>query len=198
MKLGIYPVTPERWAALEDLFGPKGACGGCWCMYCRIGAAYKRRPASANKAALRQIVRQGPPPGLLAFDGALAVGWCQVTPRDAVPWLDQTWRLARVDDVPVWSLSCLYVRLGYRRRGVATALIEEAMRVAKRAGAPALEALPIRRRSVAELHEHGVRLDFCSTRLQGRRATHPRATDHAPRPEDDRIMNVSGSSSTHS
>jgi GNAT superfamily N-acetyltransferase len=111
-------------------------------MYCRIGSAYKRRPASANKAAFRKIVRQGPPPGLLAFEGDLAVGWCQLTPRDAVPWLDQTWRLARVDDLPVWSLSCLYIRIGFRRRGIASALIEEAMRVAKREGAVALEAYP--------------------------------------------------------
>jgi GNAT superfamily N-acetyltransferase len=56
--------------------------------------------------------------------------------------LDRTWRLARVDDLPVWSLSCLYVRIGSRRRGVSTALIREALRVAKRAKAAALEAYP--------------------------------------------------------
>ena len=111
-------------------------------MYCRIGSEYRRRPASKNKADLREIVMHGPPPGLLAFDGERAVGWCQLTPRDDVPWLDRTWRLARVDDKPVWSLSCLYVRIGYRRRGIATALIREALRVARRAKAPALEAYP--------------------------------------------------------
>ena len=59
---------------------------------------------------------RGPPPGLLAFHGDVAVGWCQLTPRDQVPKLDRTWRLKRVDDLPVWSLSCFYVRKGYRRR----------------------------------------------------------------------------------
>jgi hypothetical protein len=44
------------------------------------------------------------------------VGWCQLTPRDALPWLDRAWRLKRVDVVPVWSLSCFYVRKGYRKR----------------------------------------------------------------------------------
>ena len=136
--LTIRPLTPELWPALEDLFGPLGACNGCWCMYCRIGAAYKKRPRSKNKEEFQEIVRRGPPPGLIAFDGDLAVGWCQLTPRDAVPWLDQNWRLKRVDDRPVWSLSCLYIRIGHRRRGVSTALIKEAMRVAKRAKAPAL------------------------------------------------------------
>jgi GNAT superfamily N-acetyltransferase len=142
MKLTIRPLTADLWPALEDLFGPLGACNGCWCMYCRIGSEYKRRPRAANKADLRQIVRRGPPPGLLAFDRDLAVGWCQLTPRDAVPWLDRTWRLARVDDQAVWSLSCLYIRKAYRRRGVSTALVEEALRVAKRAKAPAVEAYP--------------------------------------------------------
>ena len=88
-------------------------------------------------------MKRGPPPGLLAFDGNLAVGWCQLTPRDALPWLDRTWRLKRVDDGPVWSLSCFYVRKGYRRRGVASALIAAAVRAAQRAKAPALEAYPL-------------------------------------------------------
>jgi GNAT superfamily N-acetyltransferase len=88
-------------------------------------------------------VESGPPPGLLAFAGDLAVGWCQLTPRDALPWLDRTWRLKRVDDVPVWSLSCLYVRKGYRRQGITSALIAAALVAAKRAGAPALEAYPL-------------------------------------------------------
>jgi GNAT superfamily N-acetyltransferase len=43
----------------------------------------------------------------------------------------------------VWSLSCLYVRKGYRRRGVTLALIGGALKAAKRAGAPALEAYPL-------------------------------------------------------
>jgi GNAT superfamily N-acetyltransferase len=88
-------------------------------------------------------VKRGPPPGLLAFDGDMAVGWCQLTPRDALPWLDRAWRLKRVDDVPVWSLSCFYVRKGYRRRGITSALIAAALKAGKRAKAPALEAYPL-------------------------------------------------------
>ena len=142
MKLTVRPLTPDLWPALEDLFGEHGACNGCWCMYGRIGSAYRKRPREENRAALRTIVRRGPPPGLLAFRGDVPVGWCQVTPREAVPWLDRTWRLKRVDDVPVWSLSCLYVRKGYRMQGITSALIAVALRVAKRANAPALEAYP--------------------------------------------------------
>ena len=145
MKLSIRPLTPDLWPALEDLFGANGACNGCWCMYWRIGSAYRKMPREKNKAAFRDVVRRGPPPGLVAFDGDVAVGWCQLTPRDALPWLDRVWRLKRVDTVPVWSISCFYVRKGYRRQGITTALIEAALRAAKRAKAPALEAYPLDR-----------------------------------------------------
>jgi len=142
MKLAVRPLTPDLWPALEDLFGKKGACNGCWCMYWRIGSAYRRTPPEQNKAAFRGVGKAGPPPGLLAFDGDVAVGWCQLTPRDALPWLDREWRLKRVDDVPVWSLSCFYIRIGCRRRGVTAALIAAALKAARRAKAPALEAYP--------------------------------------------------------
>jgi GNAT superfamily N-acetyltransferase len=143
MKLEILPVTADLWPALEDLFGERGACNGCWCMYWRIGADYRKRPRDRNRRALREIVKRGPPPGLIGFDGDLAVGWCQLTPRSALPWLDRTWRLKRVDEVAVWSLSCLYVRIGYRKRGVTSALIAAALKAAKRARAPQLEAYPL-------------------------------------------------------
>ena len=41
MKLTIGPLTPDLWPALEDLFGKTGACNGCWCIYWRIGSAYR-------------------------------------------------------------------------------------------------------------------------------------------------------------
>src|SRR5262249_3423464 len=142
MEITIHPLTPDRWPELVKLFGKNGACNGCWCMYWRIGSDYRKRPREQNKAAFREVVRRGPPPGLLAFDRDIPIAWCQLTPRDALPWLDHTWRLKRVDDVPVWSLSCFYVRIGYRRRGVTSQLIAAALKAAKRAKAPALEAYP--------------------------------------------------------
>ena len=95
------PAHPNPLARLEDLFGNSGACNGCWCMYWRLGPAYHERPRAKNKAALRGLVKRGPPPGLLAFDGDVPVGWCLLTPRDRLAWLNRTRRLAPVDDVPV-------------------------------------------------------------------------------------------------
>jgi GNAT superfamily N-acetyltransferase len=142
MKLTIRPLTIDLWPDFEDLFGKKGACRGCWCMYWRIGSSYRGR-GSANKKAFKRIVEAGPPPGLLAFDDGLAVGWCQITPRNLLPWLDRAWRLKRADDAPVWSISCFYIRKGYRRQGITSALIRGALAEAKRAGAVAVEAYPL-------------------------------------------------------
>lgn len=139
----IQELTPQNWPAFEDLFGIKGADGGCWCMYWRIGQDYRRRPAAENKADFRQLVEKGPPPGLLAMQGEQAVGWCQVTPRNDLPWLDQSWRLRRADSLPVWAISCFYIRIGFRRQGVSTALIDAAVDFARKGGAPALEAYPL-------------------------------------------------------
>ena len=142
-KLTIHPLTPELWPLLEDLFGPNGANSGCWCMWWRVGSGQIRvANTKQNKAAFKAVVKKGPPPGLLAFDGDLAVGWCQVTPRRALPRLDRSRVLARVDEAPVWSLSCFFIRKGYRKQGVMTALIDAAVKYAKANGAPALEAYP--------------------------------------------------------
>ena len=143
MNFTVRPLTRDLLPALEDLFGEQGPVSRCWCMYWRIGNDYLKRPRAANKAAFCEIVKNGPSPGLLAFDGDLAVGWCQLTPREALPWLERAWRLKRVDDVPVWSISCFYIRNGYRKRGVTSALIDAALDAAKRAGASALEAYPL-------------------------------------------------------
>jgi hypothetical protein len=89
MKFRIRPLTPDLWPALEDLFSENWPCGGCWCMYWRIGNTYRKQPGKTNQAAFREVVKKGPPPGLLAFDGGLAVGWCQLTSRDALPWLNR-------------------------------------------------------------------------------------------------------------
>lgn len=33
MKLSFKPLTTATWKDFEKLFGEKGACAGCWCMY---------------------------------------------------------------------------------------------------------------------------------------------------------------------
>jgi GNAT superfamily N-acetyltransferase len=141
---GVAPVTRESWPALAELFGRGGASNGCWCMYWILGAEYHKRPRSLNRDALHRAVSDGPPPGLLALDGSgTALGWCRLTPRAELLWLNAKRELAAVDELPVWSVPCFYVRTRARGNGVMTALIDGAVAQARAAGAPAVEAYPI-------------------------------------------------------
>ena len=134
----VRPYTPDDFPALADLFGRAGASNGCWCMYWRLGPRYHERDRAENKRD-----RSGIASGLLAYEDSLAVGWCELAPRTDFPWLATVRRLDPVDDLPVWSVPCFYVRRSHRGRGVTRALIEAAVRTAREAGAPALEAYPI-------------------------------------------------------
>jgi GNAT superfamily N-acetyltransferase len=139
----IRRATLEHWPALEDLFGLAGASNGCWCMYWCIGPAYHERPREENKADLRRLTESGQPPGLLAFDGDIAIGWSELAPRAELKWLAHARYLRPVDDLPAWSLACFYVRRTHRGRGVTDALIDAAVETAAAAGAPVIEAYPV-------------------------------------------------------
>src|SRR5215203_5742156 len=87
-ELVIEPLTTSLWPAFTDLLDQGGPAGRCWCV-APMGIDYRRRPAASNRADLRRVVKQGPPPGLLALRDGLAVGWCRVTARAAVPGLER-------------------------------------------------------------------------------------------------------------
>lgn len=145
------PLTPDRWADLETVFGSgRGDCGRCWCMYWRL-------PRPAFEAALGNEARRlfwarveaGPPPGLVAYRDRDPVGWVQVGPRADVPQWNGAKRLtapmpdAPADDPRVWGISCFVTRAGCRRQGIATGLLGAAIRWANDNGARVLDACPV-------------------------------------------------------
>jgi GNAT superfamily N-acetyltransferase len=139
----VRPLTAGLWPAFAELLDQGGPAGRCWCMAPVIGPDYRRRPPRRNQADFEAVVRQGPPPGLLALRDDIAVGWCRLAPRQTMPALDRNWRTRQVDDLAVWSFACFYVRKGQRRHGVTSALIVAGVELARAAGAPAVEAYPL-------------------------------------------------------
>jgi GNAT superfamily N-acetyltransferase len=139
----IKPLTAQLWPAFVELLDQGGPAGRCWCMAPRIGAEYRRRSPERNRSDFGELVEQGPPPGLLALRNEVAVGWCALSPREALPALDRGLRTKPLDDLPVWVIACLYVGKGHRRQGVSSALIAGAVDLARAAGAPAVEAFPL-------------------------------------------------------
>jgi GNAT superfamily N-acetyltransferase len=139
----IHPATPERWADLEKLFGPRGAYGGCWCMYWRVARSeFKEGQGKGNKRALRRIVDDGEVPGVLAYRDGEAVGWCSIAPRTEFASLNRSRVLVPLDDKPVWSIVCFYVHPDHRGVGLVVALIEGAVEWARSQGATTIEAYP--------------------------------------------------------
>jgi GNAT superfamily N-acetyltransferase len=144
LTLAFHPLTPERWPDLEALFGPRGACGGCWCMWWRVPrSAFGQGKGEGNKRTLRALVESGAAPGILAYDGERPIGWCAVEPREAYPALERSRILRRVDDAPVWSVTCFFVARGYRRRGVTVQLLEHAVAYVRERGAQIIEGYPV-------------------------------------------------------
>lgn len=142
-KLKVRPVTPERWKDLAALFGAKGACMGCWCMFYRLPfREWSRRRGLSNRRALHRIVKSGRVPGLLGYLDREPAIWCCLGPREEFPVLDRHRVWARVDDQTVWSVVCFFTRRGFRRRGLTLELLCAAVDFARGKGARILEGYP--------------------------------------------------------
>ena len=142
--LEVHPLTPERWADLEALFGERGAYGGCWCMWWRLTRAqFEQQKGEGNRQALRAIIESGEVPGLLAYVDGQPAAWCSIAPRERFASLERSRVLKRVDDQPVWSVVCFLVARPYRGKGLTEELLKAAVAHAARHGARIVEGYPI-------------------------------------------------------
>ncbi|HEV8122090.1 MAG TPA: GNAT family N-acetyltransferase [Candidatus Polarisedimenticolia bacterium] len=137
------PLTPARWADLERLFGPRGGCAGCWCMYPRLRHRdYVQGKGALNRRRLRTLVRCGEAHGVIAYVDGEPAAWCSFGPRDSFPTLSRSRVLAPLDDRPVWSIVCFFVARPFRRRGLSVPLLEAVAAQVRRRGASILEGYP--------------------------------------------------------
>ncbi len=138
------PLTKNRWKDFEKLFGERGACGGCWCMYWREkNSEFKKKKGKGNKRAMKALVNKNKTVGILAYLNNKAVGWCSVSPREDFIRLENSKVLSPVDDKPVWSVSCFFIDKEYRQQGLSTELLKGAIDFAKKKGAKILEGYPV-------------------------------------------------------
>jgi GNAT superfamily N-acetyltransferase len=140
----ILPATVERWADVEVLLGGDGRDRGCWCQPWRGPVSAFGLPREATRPeALRVQIGWSVPPGFVAYLDNEPVGWCGVSVRTETPRLLRSRTIPAIDEEPVWAIGCFRVRVGYRRRGVASALLAGVVEAARAAGAPGVEAYPI-------------------------------------------------------
>lgn len=142
--LTIRPLTPATWDDFAALFGERGACGGCWCRYWRVGRPeFESNKGAGNRDAMRQLVDDGVVPGIIGYVGDEPVAWCAVAPREDYVRLGGSRILAPIDDSPVWSISCLFVRKDHRRKGLSGRLISAAVDFVRNRGAKIVEGYPV-------------------------------------------------------
>lgn len=144
LRLGFHPVTASRWSDVEELFGERGACGGCWCMFWRLPRKeFEANKGTGNKRAFKKLVKNGRQPGIVAYLGSEPIGWCSVAPREQFIALERSRILKPVDARAVWSISCLFVKKAHRRKGISARLLRAAVEFAAKQGARVIEGYPV-------------------------------------------------------
>jgi GNAT superfamily N-acetyltransferase len=150
VKVQVEPLTPERWSDLEALFGAKGACAGCWCMFWRLeqGERFDDIKGATAKARFKKLVTAGKADGLLAYEGKEPIGWLALGPRRDFKKLDRAPSLVCDDADRVWSAPCFFIKAGHRGQGVATALLGAAVKALKQDGVEVLEGYPVKGKNI--------------------------------------------------
>jgi GNAT superfamily N-acetyltransferase len=139
------PVTISEWTDFERFFSeiPASGCRTCWCMFwIKTRSEFSGHPEE-NRAAMKAIIESGRVPGILAYKGGQPVAWCAIAPRSELPGLDRSPTLKRIDDEPVWSITCFAIAQEYRGRGMTGVLVQEAIAWAAHNGARIVEAYPL-------------------------------------------------------
>jgi GNAT superfamily N-acetyltransferase len=142
MSIEVRPAT--EFADVATLVGPKKPTSNvCFCLSYRLAStenAALRGPARADR--VRELCREDPPPGVIAYLDDEPVGWAALHPRRHTSFARNR-LIPHVDDLDVWSLWCLRVRPGHRKQGISHALIDGAVAYASARGAPAIEGYPV-------------------------------------------------------
>ena len=68
---------------------------------------------------------------LFAYLDGEVCGWAGVAPRSELHPFTHSTKIPHLDDLPVWSVWCLRVRAGYRKKGIAQALLDGAVEFAR-------------------------------------------------------------------
>lgn len=142
-KLRFNPLTSSNWTKFEELMGEKGGCGNCWCMYFRLPyKVFQNNKPEGNKKIMKKLVNSGMPQGLIASIHNQPVGWIAMAPRQDYLKLESSRIFKPIDDQPVWSITCFFIKKEFRHQGLSEKLIKGAIDFAKKKKIKILEAYP--------------------------------------------------------
>ena len=142
--LTFEPLTRKNWGQFIELFGNKGACGNCWCMYYRLSKSDFRegKTEDGNKNSMKEIVWENKPTGFLGIYDGQPIAWCAFAPREDFIKLEKSRVHKRIDNESVWSIPCFFIDKNFRKHGVSTALLKGVINYARENGIKIIEAYP--------------------------------------------------------
>jgi GNAT superfamily N-acetyltransferase len=142
VELRIERFGPDRREDFLRLHADGNGAGWCRCVAWWVPAwdGWGERSADENAALRERLCDAGQYDGLLAYAGPEPVGWCQAGPQDRLEKLVTELKLE--PDPGTWAVTCFLVAPSHRRRGVAAALLDAAVSVARAAGASRVEGYP--------------------------------------------------------
>lgn len=140
----IKPLTASRMDDFVAVVNPNRRENHCWCLSHRLSAQeIRERGCGSRYEAMCSLSREEIAPGIIAYLDDVPVGWCSISPRSQIPRLAKSKLIRPIDEVEVWSIICMVVRGGYRRRGINRQMVQGALEYAQGMGAPAVEAYPV-------------------------------------------------------
>ena len=152
----VVPANEASWEDIQAVFGSRGSAALCQCQRFKLQPRESFGSFSVDERALRLRTQTNAgqtqattTSGLVAYLDGEPVGWCAVEPRPAYPGLLRVFRVPWVGrsedkaDEEVWAVTCVFVRAGFRGRGISHALVRAAVEFARQRGARALEGYPM-------------------------------------------------------
>jgi len=143
-QLTFEPLTKKNWNNFVQLFGDNGACGNCWCMYYRLRKSdfLEGKVTDGNKEAMKEIVWEDKPAGILGLYEGQAIAWCAFAPREDFIKLEKSRVHKRIDNEAVWSIPCFFINKNFRKHGISVELLKGVIRYARENGIKIIEAYP--------------------------------------------------------
>jgi GNAT superfamily N-acetyltransferase len=167
----VRPVTARNWDDFARLFEAKGSPHYCWCTPFRVRGNPDLTSAE-KKVVTRRLVDAATPIGVLAYAGDEPVGWCSIAPRESYVRLEKSRTMPRVPPpaAPTWTVLCFFVARSRRGQGITRALLDGAVRYARKQGAHIVEGYPFDTAGVSSTHRgHSSAFAAAGFRQDGKR-----------------------------
>ena len=103
---------------------------------------YTAGKTGANHARFKEWIEGDRIPGIVGYLEGEPAAWLSIEPREAFVGLANSRIFKPIDDQPVLSISCLFVRRDFRGKGVSKKLIAAAIEYAKTTPYRIIEAYP--------------------------------------------------------